>query len=277
MAVHADLKDIMPMLTNANYAGPTREHEEWMMWSKVRQNSFSVVLDEYWENEKVNPYCFIKTLFDELPENQIVVAANATACITSFQAGEMKPGQRLWSNSGCATMGYDLPASIGAHKASNNSPIVCLAGDGSIMMNLQELQTIAGNQYPIKIFILNNSGYVSIFQTHRNFFGGVEVGGGPKSGVTFPNFSKISQAFDIPYQKITKHSDMKLAIEKTLSQPGPSICEVYLDENVVFAPKLGAKQHPDGRITSPPLEDLSPFLSRDVLRENMIIDSPIEE
>jgi acetolactate synthase-1/2/3 large subunit len=154
---------------------------------------------------------------------------------------------------------------------------VCLAGDGSIMMNLQELQTIAGNQYPIKIFILNNSGYVSIFQTHRNFFGGVEVGGGPKSGVTFPNFSKISQAFDIPYQKIIKHSDMKLAIEKTLSQPGPSICEVYLDENVVFAPKLGAKQHPDGKITSPPLEDLSPFLSRDVLRENMIIDSPIEE
>jgi acetolactate synthase-1/2/3 large subunit len=216
-------------------------------------------------------------LFAQLPEEQITVTGNGSACVTSFQTADIKQGQRLWTNSGCATMGYDLPASIGAHKASGGKSIICLAGDGSIMMNLQELQTIAGNGYPIKIFILNNSGYVSIFQTHRNFFNGVEVGGGPKSGVTFPSFEKLSKAFDLPYRKVLNHAGMKEAIEQTLSEKGPCVCEIMIDENVSFAPKLGAKQHPDGRITSPPLEDLSPFLSREVLRENMIIDSPAEE
>jgi acetolactate synthase-1/2/3 large subunit len=145
------------------------------------------------------------------------------------------------------------------------------------MMNLQEIQTIAGNHLPIKIFILNNSGYVSIFQTHRNFFNGVEVGGGPKSGVTFPNFEKLSAAFDLPYRKVSNHSELQEAIAGTMAEDGPCVCEIIIDENVSFAPKLGAKQHPDGRITSPPLEDLSPFLPREVLRENMIIDSPVEE
>lgn len=102
------------------------------------------------------------------------------------------------------------------------------------------------------------------------------MGGGPKSGVSFPSFEKISKAFDIPYQAAKNHGELEGAIKQTLEGSGPSLCEIFLDENVVFAPKLGAKQHPDGRITSPPLEDLSPFLTRENLRENMIIDSPAE-
>lgn len=149
--------------------------------------------------------------------------------------------------------------------------VICIAGDGSIMMNLQELQTIIGNKLPIKIFIMNNNGYVSIFQTHRNFFNGVEVGGGPKSGVTFPDFGKVVQAFGFPYVRATHHDDMEEAIRKTLGTEGPVVCELMIDEHVPFAPKLGAKSHPDGRITSPALEDLSPFLSREELQENMII------
>ena len=277
MPIHANLKDLLPILVNAPYPGPTTSHIEWMDWAKERMRRFPAILPEYWENERVNPYCFMGELFGQLPEEQIVVTGNGSACVVSFQSADIKQGQRLWTNSGCATMGYDLPASIGAHKASGGKSIVCLAGDGSIMMNLQELQTIAGNQYPIKIFILNNSGYVSIFQTHRNFFNGVEVGGGPKSGVTFPSFEKLSAAFDLPYRKISSHDQMKDAIAQTIAEPGPCVCEIMIDENVSFAPKLGAKQHPDGRITSPPLEDLSPFLPREVLRENMIIDSPAED
>ncbi len=277
MPVHADLKDLMPALIGLPYPGRTQDHKEWMEWSLERNRRFPIVLPEYWENEKVNPYCFVDTLFEQLKEDQIIVAGNGSACVVSFQAANLKPGQRLWTNSGCATMGYDLPASIGAHKGSGGKSIVCLAGDGSIMMNLQELQTISGNKYPVKIFILNNSGYVSIFQTHRNFFNGVEVGGGPKSGVTFPSFEKLSRAFDLPYRKAEKHEELSDAIMATLAVEGPAVCEIMIDENVAFAPKLGAKQHPDGRITSPPLEDLSPFLSRDVLRENMIIESPVDD
>ena len=277
MAVHANLKDLLPVLANQSYEGATLEHQTWMQWSKERMRRFPVVLPEYWENKNVNPYCFMDELFKQLKEDQIVVTGNGSACVVGFQAADLKLGQRLWTNSGCATMGYDLPAAIGAHKGSGGKPIVCLAGDGSIMMNLQELQTIAGNHFPIKIFILNNSGYVSIFQTHRNFFNGVEVGGGPKSGVNFPNFEKLSLAFDLPYQKVSNHSEMRNAIQVTLKETGPCVCEIIIDENVAFAPKLGAKQHPDGRITSPPLEDLSPFLPRETLIENMIIDSPTED
>lgn len=277
MPIHANLRDLLPVLAEHPYAGPTPEHQSWMAWGKERMRRFPIVLPEYRDNARVNPYCFMEELFEQLCENQIIVTGNGSACVIGFQSANLKPGQRLWTNSGCATMGYDLPAAIGAHKASGGQPIICLAGDGSIMMNLQELQTIAGNALPIKIFILNNSGYVSIFQTHRNFFNGVEVGGGPKSGVTFPDFGKLAAAFDLPYRKITQHAQLSEYIEATLKVAGPCICEIMLDENVAFAPKLGAKQHPDGRITSPPLEDLSPFLPREVLRENMIIDSPQDD
>lgn len=276
MPVHADLKSFLPVLAQADYKGSTEAHNEWMAWSLERKKRFPIVLPEYWDNERVNPYCFMHKLFEQLPVNQKVITGNGSACVVSFQSADIKPGQRLWTNSGCATMGYDLPGAIGVNKATGGEMVVCLAGDGSIMMNLQELQTIVGSKLPIKIFLLNNSGYVSIFQTHRNFFGGVEVGGGPKSGVSFPSFEKISKAFDIPYQAARTHGELEVAINQTLSVSGPALCEIFLDENVVFAPKLGAKQHPDGRITSPPLEDLSPFLTREILKENMIIDSPEE-
>ena len=141
-----------------------------------------------------------------------------------------------------------------------------------IICNKKKISLIKNLTDKHKIFLLNNSGYVSIFQTHRNFFNGVEVGGGPKSGVSFPNFERLSAGFGIPYLKCESHDALEKNIHKTLSQEGPAICEIMIDENQIFAPKLGAKQHPDGRITSPPLEDLSPFLSREDLRANMIID-----
>jgi acetolactate synthase-1/2/3 large subunit len=168
-------------------------------------------------------------------------------------------------------MGYELPAAIGACKATDNAPIVCLAGDGSIMMNLQELQTIITNRLPIKIFLLNNSGYVSIFQTQRNFFKGDEIGAGPNSGVGFPNFERLSYAFDIPYIRCTNHADLEHCIDQVLHQTGPVLCELLIDEMVPFAPKLSSKQMPDGKIMSPPLEDLAPFLSKEELASNMLI------
>ena len=130
-------------------------------------------------------------LGEHLPENQIIVTGDGTACVVSFQALQLKPGQRLYSNSGCASMGYDLPAAIGACVGSNGQSVVCLAGDGSIMQNIQELATIAFNRYPIKIFVLNNMGYHSIRQTQQNFFGEPLIGVGPDSGLGFPDFANL--------------------------------------------------------------------------------------
>ena len=274
MPVHADLGELLPVLereAEGTYRGPTEAHRGWLAWCRERISRYPSVPPSYWESEMVNPYCFVRRLFEQLEEDEIIVTGNGSACVTSFQAAEIKKGQRLWTNSGCATMGYDLPAAIGASKASPGKRIICIAGDGSIMMNLQELQTIIGDRLPVKIFLINNNGYVSIFQTHRNFFNGVEVGGGPQSGVTFPNFEKVVTAFGFPYRRVSHHSGLEDGIRATLNESGAAFCEIMVDENIPFAPKLGAKSHPDGRITSPPLEDLSPFLSREELQSNMII------
>ncbi len=273
LGIVADLKDFIPALLEADYDGPTEQHRQWLDWALERRRRFPVVLPEYDTNQVCHPYVTMKAIFDALTPDDVIISANATACIVSFQAGALKEGQRHWSNSGSATMGYDLPASVGVCAATDNQRrVIALAGDGSIMMNIQELQTIAGNRLPVKIFLLNNSGYVSIFQTHRNFFNGVEVGGGPKSNVTFPDFGKVAYAFGFEHFRISRHDQLESTIAAALAAPGPVMCEIILDENAAFAPKLGSKQHPDGRITSPALEDLSPFLPREVLRENMLID-----
>ena len=272
MPVVADLKDLLPALLDQPWAGPSAEQREWLDWARERGRRFPVVLPEYQHNQLCHPYVAMEALFDALAEDDVVVTGNGSACVVSFQTAALKKGQRLWTNSGCATMGYDLPAAIGVAAATGMTKrVICIARDGSIMMNVQELQTIAGYGIPVKIFLLNNSGYVSIFQTHRNFFNGVEVGGGPKSNVTFPDFGKVATAFGIGYAHVARHDGLADAIRRTLDAGGPAMCEIVIDENVPFAPKLSAKQHPDGRITSPALEDLSPFLPREVLRENMRI------
>jgi acetolactate synthase-1/2/3 large subunit len=271
VAIHADLRDLLPVLASRPGSGPTEGHREWLSWARARGAAYPTVLPDYWRNEKVNPYCFVQALFAEMPDDQIVVSANGSACVIGFQAADIAKGQRFWTNSGCASMGYDLPAAIGAHQASGKS-VVCLAGDGSIMMNLQELQTIAGAALPIKIFVLNNSGYVSIFQTQRNFFNGEEVGAGPKSGVTLPDFGRLAAAFGLPFSRIESHDNMARAIRDALAVEGPVVCEIMLDENQPFAPKLSSRQLPDGTIVSPDLEDLAPFLPREEFARNMIED-----
>lgn len=280
MPIHTDLKDFIPAMLQAvddAWKGPSLEHLRWLAWCRERILKYPVVLPEYRGRTPMNPYCFVEALFSQLKEGEIVVTGNGSACVVTSQAAFLRPRQRLWANSGCATMGYDLPAAIGAAVAQPGQRIICIAGDGSIMMNLQELQTISGNALPVKIFLLNNNGYVSIFQTHRNFFKGVEVGGGPKSGVTFPDFKKVAAAFNLPYRRVMGESELEEAIRYTLETDGPAFCEVIIDENATFAPKLGAKAHPDGRITSPPLEDLSPFLSREELESNMLVPLVKEE
>lgn len=273
MPINADLADLIPALLAHDYAGPTAKHREWLSWARARVAAFPVVQPEHRKHGPYNhPYAAIETLFNALDSDDIVVTGNGSACVVSFQAGRIQQGQRLWTNSGCATMGYDLPAAIGVWAATEGKQrIICIAGDGSIMMNLQEMQTIAGYGMPVKVFVINNSGYVSIFQTHRNFFNGVEIGGGPKSNVTFPDFGKVAAAFGFAYARAKGRADLPAAIAATLDCDGPALCEIFVDEHVSFAPKLGAKVHADGTITSPPLEDLSPFLPREVLAANMAI------
>ena len=199
----------------------------------------------------------------------MVVCGDATACIVTFQTARIKAGQRLFSNSGSASMGYDLPAAIGAAVARRGKRVVCLAGDGSLQMNVQELQTVAHHRLPVKLFVLNNGGYLSIRTTQKNFFGNL-VGEGPESGVSFPDMVKLAGAYGIPAQRIAG-PDFASQIENVLSSDGPFLADVILDREQTFEPRLSSRRLPDGRIVTAPLEDMFPFLDREELRRNMLV------
>ena len=167
-------------------------------------------------------------------------------------------------------MGYDLPAAIGTCIAAGRRNTVCLAGDGSIMMNLQELQTIKHNALPIKIFVINNDGYISIKQTQNNFFEGRHCGDGRDSGVSTPDFVKVGEAFGIKSVKLTDPNKVDETIKAVLAANEPVLCEVVVNPDYTFSPKLSARKLPDGTMVSPSLEDMFPFLDRDEFKRNMI-------
>jgi acetolactate synthase-1/2/3 large subunit len=170
-------------------------------------------------------------------------------------------------------MGYGLPAAIGVCIANNQKTTICLEGDGSIMMNLQELQTIVTYQLPIKVFLINNKGYHSIRITQKNLFGHhSKVGIGPESGyLSFPDFNRIANAFYIPYYCARNNEEMRCSVDNILREEGYALCEIFTDTEQVWEPKSSVRRLDDGRIESPPLEDLAPFLSREELAKNMYI------
>lgn len=269
LAITADLSTFIPALTQA-LSQPV-QRPEWLAWCQTRREKYPVVLPQYFDTKSaLNPYVFMQALSQQLPEGQITVTGDGTACVVAFQSFIIKARQRLFSNSGCAPMGYGLPAAIGAAVASGES-VVCLDGDGSVQLNIQELAQVAYHQYPIKLFVINNGGYVSIRQTQKNYFGMPYVGCGEDSGLGFPDLEQLAKAYGLPYVKISEQAQLNAQIDSVLRQVGPVLCEVIV-EAMVFAPKLSSRKLPDGRMVSKPLEDLAPFLSEEELKENMLID-----
>ena len=272
LPVHADLRDALPLLLTLAPAQPVPEHRSYLEWCQARRRKYPVVLPEYWDGcRDVNPYCFMAALFRELPEGEPVVTGDGTACVAAFQAAYLRPGQRLYTNSGCAAMGYDLPAAVGACLALGRRRLVCITGDGSLQLNVQELATVVTQKLPVKIFVLNNRGYHSIRQTQQAYFPDNLVGCGVESGLAFPDLQKLAAAYGIPYGRIADHAGLTEGIRRALGGAGSHLCEVVLDLKQEFAPKLASRKLPDGRMVSPPLEDMHPFLDRAEFMENMLI------
>jgi len=270
MPVHADAAFFLEALDAALGSRPMADWSDWVAWCLERKSRYPVVLPEYRGAEgPVNPYVFEDELSRQLDPGSIVVTANGAAVVVSNQALRLPRGARLICSSGTASMGYDLPAAIGACVASG-CPVICLAGDGSIQMNLQELQTIVHHQLPIKIFVFNNRGYLSMRQTQDNLFGGRYVGEGPESGVSLPDMLAIAGAFGIPARRVDRHDELAACIRETIAAEGPQLCDVIMDPHQPFAPKVAGMRLPDGRMVSNPLEDMHPLLDRAELAQNMI-------
>lgn len=275
MAVTADLKDFLTALELELGAWkPLPAHLDWLAWCRQRVADYPAVLPRQRVfKDKINPYHFVEELFARLDADDIVACGNATATIVPFQVAHIRTGMRLFSNSGSASMGYDLPAAIGAYfgavaERGEQRRIICLAGDGSIMMNIQELQTIAHHRLPLKIFVLNNRGYLSIRGSQVNFFGRL-AGEGPDSGVSFPDFVAVATAFGIPARRIAS-ADFPAQLAEVLASDGPCLCDVILDESQGFEPRMTSRKLDDGTIVTPPLEDMFPFLSRAELALNVL-------
>jgi acetolactate synthase-1/2/3 large subunit len=248
----------------------------WLSWCKERIRRYPIVLPEYRQRRRpVNPYVFCDMLSQRLDAEDVMVSSNGSSCVVPIQAMGIKRGQRHIVNSGCAAMGYGLPAAIGACFANGRKRVICLEGDGSIQLNIQEFETVAYHRLPLKIFVFNNGGYLSIRTTQNNFFDGHLVGESEKSGVGFPDFVKVAKAYGIPAFRITRHSQLEEAIGRALDSDGPALCDVLMDPDQPFSPRTASKRLPDGRMGSSPLEDMYPFLPKDEFLSNMII-SPWE-
>lgn len=273
LAITADLKPFLAALgQRLDDWRPSAAQLAWLAWCRERLERYPNVLPRQREFKgKINPYHFIEELFARLDGDDIVACGNATATIVPFQVGHIKAGMRMFSNSGSASMGYDMPAAIGAFFGAialrgQQRRVICLAGDGSIMMNLQELQTIAHHRLPIKIFVLNNRGYLSIRGSQKNFFGRL-AGEGPDSGVSFPDFVSVANAFGIPARRIAS-ANFPEHLTEILATDGPVLCDVIMDDTQGFEPRMTSRKLDDGTIVTPPLEDMFPFLDRDELAGN---------
>ena len=225
--------------------------------------------------EWVDSYNFFDVLSNH-KRDLVYVFGNGTACVSSYQSLRLYENQKVVVNSGCASMGYDLPAAIGACFANGKKDTICVTGEGSLQMNIQELQTIIHNKLPIKIFVLNNAGYISIRNTQNNFFKGHKVGSDKDSGVSFPNIVKLAEVYGFEACRIENQLNLKGELEEILSKPGAVVCEIMLSPIEKMEPKLSSKIKPDGKMVSKPLEDMFPFLPREEFYKNMII-KPVDE
>ena len=274
LPIHADAKDF---LTQLDRKAETRvsNRTEWLETCRRWKKEYPVVLPKHWEEngKTANVYAFIRYLSGSLPENSLTAVSNGACCVVGNQAYVTQKGSRIANNSAVASMGYGLPAAIGTCIGGGRRDTICLEGDGSIMMNLQELQTIITNRLPIKIFLINNSGYHSIRITQTNLFSNhSKVGIGPESGdLGFPEFRKIAEAFGYRYLSAHSNAEMKTAVDEALSLKGPVFTEIFTDTVQVWEPKSSAKRLEDGTLVSPPLEDLAPFLPREEVKKQMFI------
>ena len=277
ISVHADvgefLKKLLPQIPE-NY----RSSSAWLQYCRRLKEQYPVVTCGHRERKDyVSTYAFAELIGKKCADNAVVVTGNGVAYTSTFQAIPVRKNMRVFANQACASMGYGLPAAIGAAFAGEGREVICLTGDGSLQMNIQELQTIKNYDLPLKLFVYNNGGYLSIKLTQRAFFNGNFVGSEAGSGIILPDLEKLAAAYGLPFARLSTNVEAENNLSEILSLKGPVIIEVMTDPFEELSPKASSKQLPDGRIVSAPLEDLFPFLPREEFLANMLIPPVGEE
>ncbi|MGA2404434.1 MAG: thiamine pyrophosphate-binding protein [Syntrophobacteraceae bacterium] len=249
-----------------------KDRSAWWQWCAKWKHTYPVILPEYWnEREGVNTYVLMDVLSDEMSAEDLLVPGSSGTCSeVVMQAFRVKRGMRILNTQGLGSMGFGIPASIGACLASGRKRTVCVDGDGGFQMNVQELETVRRLNLPIKFFVLNNRGYGSIRATQKNYFDGFFVGSDEKSGMTLPDITKLAGAFGVKIAKISDHGNIREQVLDILGTEGPVVCDVIVSPNQTTAPRISSFRNEDGTISSRPLEDMWPFLDREEFAANML-------
>jgi len=270
LPIRSDVKKFLSAMLDQPLPNFEHDLDPWKKMCLKYKNHNMIPKKWYQQEQSVNQYVFIDQLSEMAkPEDVIVVDGGGTNVYISFQTFRIKEGQRMILSTGLCSMGSGLPESIGAYFASKER-VICLCGDGSFQLNVQELQTIKHHQLPIKIFVFNNDGYNSIRQTQRGFLASNFIGSENKGGMSLPSSSEIAEAYSLKTFKISDHSEL-YKIKEVLETHGPVLCEVFVSRDQEINPTQGFKEMPDGSFKSTPLEDMAPFLDREEFLSNMII------
>jgi acetolactate synthase-1/2/3 large subunit len=271
--VEADAADFISALLSACNRVERRDRHPWLERCAAWKRRYPVNDGAaFAESGAISHYHLVQVLSEEISEDTLIVTGSSGLGIEAFYTVfQNKPGQRVFLTSGLGSMGYGLPAMIGAGIANGRVPFVGVEGDGSLQMNLQELATIRAQNLPVRIFIINNGGYASIRNTQRNYFEGRYVGTGSEAGLFLPDIVAVAQAMDIAARRVTDAADLREAVKQTLAQRGPIILDVCVQKSETLWPKAAALPQPDGSMLSMPLEDMSPLLPREELRGQMLV------
>lgn len=281
LPVVGDAKElIQKLLDEAKRRGASVQHplfdgEEWKQQCRTWKEKYPVVTQEHYrtiEEGRTNIYAFYEELSKAMKEDDLLVVSVGTSRVAGSQAFQVRRGQRFITNANTASMGFCLPAATGVCIASGNQPVVCVTGEGSLQMNIQELQTIYQNRLPVKLFVINNQGYHSIRQTQQSYFQEPLVGVGADSGdLSFPDLSRLGPAYGFPYLCCHASEQLGDTIRQALETQGAVICEIFVTKYQRTEPKLASRKLEDGRMVSASLEDMYPFLPREEMKENMYI------
>ena len=263
-------------LRGADETNPLFKGRDWIRQCQVWKQKYPVVTAKHYETIEegcTNIYAFYEELSKAMQEGQTLMVSVGTSRVAGSQAFRVKKGQRFITNPNTASMGFCLPAATGICVAQPGKPVVCVTGEGSLQMNLQELQTIWQNRLPVKLFVINNQGYHSIRQTQQSYFEPPLVGVGAESGdLSFPDLSRIIPAYGFSYRAVHAAEELPETLHQILEEDGASVCEVFVTKYQKTEPKTSAKKLPDGSMVSAPLEDMYPFLSKEELEENMFTE-----
>lgn len=268
-AVNFDAKDfIEEALRQANKK--QRNFSEWLSVCKNWHEKYPVILEEYWKQEEcVNNYVIIDAISQAMDSGDLLIPGSSGACSeVTMQAFNVKEGIRIFNSEGLGSMGFGVPAAIGGCIASGSKRTVCVDGDGGFFMNVQELETVRRLNLPIKYFVLNNGGYISIRNSQDKYFD-KQIASGEDSGVTLPDIEKVAFSYDLKYHKLENHENIVQKVRNILSEPGPSICEVIMLHTHQSLPRSSAYKGKDGKFVALPMEDMLPLLSREEFEENM--------